>query len=120
MLVKEMRQPEEALRRFVRRFPSFFSFLETTIYLIFTLTFPGIVVFGMMYVALLYDGLIAWLFGAALLTPIVFFWYYKMQDRIRNYVKLLYSQGKFKWNVDKAVNEFLQIVQEQQKTREEK
>lgn len=74
----------------------------------------------MMYVALLYDGITAWLFGFALLSPVIFLWYYKMNNRIRNYIRLLYSQGKFKWNVDKAVSDFLQIVQEQQKVHEEK
>lgn len=114
-----MIRPEEALRRLTRRFATFFSFMETAIYLLFTLTFPGVMVFGMMYIAAIYDGMIAWGFGIVLMAPIVVVWYYKMDRRIRNYVDLLRGQGKFKWNIDKAVSEYKQILEEQEKQKKQ-
>lgn len=112
-----MIKPDEAFRRLTRRFATFFGFLETVTYLLFTLTFPGIIVFGMMYIAAIYDGFIAWAFGLALLTPIIAVWYWKMERRIRNYVDLLRGQGKFKWNIDKAVSEYQQILAEQKQKK---
>ncbi|MDH5690299.1 MAG: hypothetical protein OEY81_02570 [Candidatus Bathyarchaeota archaeon] len=79
---------------------------------------PLVTVCTMLYVGWMYGGLLGWICGALILTPIIVYWYLRISQRIKNYLALLQTQSHpFHWNVDETVNDFMNLLKKQRKKK---
>jgi hypothetical protein len=60
-------------------------------------------------------GIYTWLIFAVMLSPYFALWYFVLKRRMLNYFKLLLESKPYEWNVEKALAEYVELLDKKQK-----
>jgi len=89
------------------------SFLIPLFCVLFSIAFYPIL---MICVALAVSaGIYTWLIFAVMLSPYFALWYFVLKRRMLNYFKLLLESKPYEWNVEKALAEYVELLDKKQK-----
>ena len=70
----------------------------------------------MLYVALVAGaGIFTWLIFAVMLSPYVAMWYYVVDKRMVNYLKVLMVTKPRVWDIEKALVEYVELLKKQRR-----
>ena len=94
------------------------SFLLTLSSILLSILFYPIF---MIYVALLINvGFFTWLVLLLMLSPYILVWYIVVKKRMLNQLKLLLENKPGKWDIEKSLEEYLELIKKRDEEEQKK